>query len=66
MPRSPRLTGLRPHSQIQRVEEKHEVFPLEIIQGQLLELPIDDGRAFEERGVLRNGRGEPRGACGDT
>jgi len=64
--REERLTGLNPHSQIQRVEEEHEVFPLEIIQGQFLELPIDNGRAFKERGVLRDGRGEPRGACGDT
>lgn len=48
-----------PHSQVQGVEEEDQVFPLEIIQAQLLELSVDDGRPFKERGVLCHRRSEP-------
>lgn len=62
--RRPIGKGTNPHSQVQRVEEENQVFPLEIIQAQLLELSVNDGRSLEGRGVLCHGGGEPRGACG--
>lgn len=60
------MKGENPHSQVQGVEEEHQVFPLEVIQAQLLELSVNNGRSLEERGVLRDRRGQPRAACGQN
>lgn len=62
--RRPMWKGTNPHSQVQGVEEENQVFPLEIIQAQLFELPVNNGRSFKKRGVLCNGWSKPRRACG--
>lgn len=38
--------NIRCHSQVQRVEEEDQIFPLVVRQLHLLELSVDDGRSF--------------------
>lgn len=60
----PSETERNPHSQVQGVEEENQVFPLEIIQAQLLELSVNNSCSFKKRGVLCNRWSKLRGACG--
>lgn len=43
--------------QIQRVEEKHQVFPLKVIKTQLFELSIDNSSTLKIGGMLCDSRG---------
>lgn len=40
--------------EIQRVEEENDIFALVIFQGDLLELPINNSSALEDRGRFAN------------
>lgn len=50
------------YSQVQRVEEKNEVFALEVSQTQVLELPVVDSCGLKVRSRLSDGRGPSGGA----
>lgn len=48
---------IEPHLQIQRVEEKHQVFPLKVVKTQLFELSIDNSRTLKIGSMLCDSRG---------
>lgn len=50
------------YSQVQRVEEKDEVFSLEVSQAQVLELPVVDSCGLKVRSRLSDSRGPSGGA----
>lgn len=47
--------------EIQRVEEKHQVFSLKVVETQLFELSIDNSSTFKIGRVLGDSRGVERG-----
>lgn len=52
---------IKSNLQIQRVEEKHQVFSLKVVETQLFELSIDNSSTFKIGRVLGDSRGVERG-----